>query len=71
MASSLVEESRLADSGGRSVALDSGLLLAMDMGEDSAFVVSQQNVSLFHSRQLRFSNLRPCSTESAHLEKTR
>jgi hypothetical protein len=31
---------------------------------------SQQNVSLFHSLQLRFSNLFPSSMDSAHLEKT-
>jgi len=31
---------------------------------------SQQNVSLFHILQLRFSNLRPSSNDAAHLEKT-
>lgn len=31
---------------------------------------SQQNVSLFHNLQLRFSNLRPSSNDPAHLEKT-
>jgi hypothetical protein len=31
---------------------------------------SQQKVSLFHSRQLKFSNLRPSSNEPAHLENT-
>jgi hypothetical protein len=31
---------------------------------------SQQRASLVHKRQLRFSSLRPCSTDSAHLEKT-
>jgi hypothetical protein len=31
---------------------------------------SQQKVSLFHNRQLKFSNLRPSSNEPAHLEKT-
>jgi hypothetical protein len=31
---------------------------------------SQQNVSLFHSLQLRFSSLRPSSNDPAHLEKT-
>lgn len=33
-------------------------------------VVSQHKASLVHNRQLRFSSLRPCSTDSAHLEKT-
>lgn len=32
--------------------------------------VSQQSVSRAHIRQLRFSNLRPSSTVSAHFEKT-
>lgn len=31
---------------------------------------SQQNVSRFHNRQLRFSSLRPWATESRHLAKT-
>ena len=31
---------------------------------------SQQNVSLFHNLQDRFSNLRPSSNDPAHLEKT-
>jgi hypothetical protein len=31
---------------------------------------SQQKVSLFHNRQLRFSNLRPSSNDPAHLENT-
>jgi hypothetical protein len=38
--------------------------LASDMG-------SQQNVSLFHNLQLKFSNRRPSSNEPAHLENTR
>jgi hypothetical protein len=31
---------------------------------------SQQNVSLFHNLQLRFSKRRPSSTDPAHREKT-
>lgn len=37
--------------------------LASEMG-------SQQNVSLFHTLQLRFSSLRPCSSDLEHREKT-
>lgn len=32
---------------------------------------AQQKVSLFHNRQLRFSNLLPSSTEPVHFEKTK
>lgn len=46
------------------------VVVVVVMGAIDNSLVSQQNVSLFHNRQLRFSNLRPCSTESAHLEKT-
>ena len=36
----------------------------------ASVVGSQQKVSLFHNRQLRFSNLRPSSKEAAHFENT-
>lgn len=36
----------------------------------TAWPPSHQKVSLVHKRQLRFSNLRPWSTDSAHLAKT-
>ncbi len=73
MASSSTTESTLPDNWGTSGILCSGISLgsvvAAHRGE-VAVAVSQQNVSRFHNRQLRFSNRRPCSTESAHLEKT-
>lgn len=51
----------------------SGLLAAMEIAgvvELASDTGSQQKVSLFHSLQLRFSNLRPSSKDPAHLEKT-
>ena len=63
-------ESTLAESSGTS--FRPGLDLVMSMA--GVFVncggVSQQRVSRFHIRQLRFSNLRPSSIDSAHFEKT-
>jgi hypothetical protein len=72
--SSLPIESTLPDSWGTS-----GMLRAAGVGMSfgrvavggaDLFSVSQQKVSLFQSRQERFSSRRPCSTESAHREKT-
>lgn len=69
-ASSEAIDSTLAESSGKS--LDPGRLLSYSI---SGVVVScgwcsQQNVSRFHILQLRFSNRRPSSIDSAHLEKT-
>ena len=73
-ASSSASESRLPDRLGTSVEYrPSELLAEMEMAgvvELASETGSQQNVSLFHSRQLKFSNLRPSSNEPAHLENT-
>jgi hypothetical protein len=73
-ASSSTSESRLPDRLGTSVEYrPSELLAEMEMAgvvELASETGSQQKVSLFHSRQLKFSNLRPSSNEPAHLEKT-
>ena len=74
IASSSTSESRLPDRLGTSAAYPPSELLAeMEMAgvvELASETGSQQKVSLFHSRQLRFSNLRPSSSEPAHLENT-
>lgn len=74
-ASSSTSESRLPESSGTSddeyrpsefledIEIAGVVALASETG-------SQQNVSLFHNLQLRFSNLRPSSNDPAHLEKT-
>jgi len=74
-ASSSGTESTLPDNWGRSSADESrfcwiscGWLVAAD--SISASPLSQQNVSRFQSRQLRFSSRLPCATESRHLAKT-
>ena len=73
-ASSSAIESRLAERLGTSaVYRPSELLAEIEMAGVVALaseIGSQQKVSLFHNRQLRFSNLRPSSSEPAHLEKT-
>jgi hypothetical protein len=74
IASSSTSESRLPDRLGTSAAYPPSELLAeMEMAgvvELASETGSQQKVSLFHNRQLRFSNLRPSSSEPAHLENT-
>lgn len=74
MASSSAIESKLPLNSGTSFEYcPLELLEDMDMAGVVAFasdVGSQQNVSLFHNLQLKFSNLRPSSKEPAHLEKT-
>ena len=64
MESTLAERSGISD--------DVGLQLSMWIGGGFARggFDSQQRVSRFHILQLRFSNLRPSSIVSAHLEKT-
>lgn len=73
-ASSSASESRLPDRLGTSVEYrPSELLAEMEMAgvvELASETGSQQNVSLFHNRQLKFSSLRPSSNEPAHLENT-
>lgn len=70
-AASDVTESTLVDSSGKS------LLRGLDLEKSIAGVVvscgcdSQQSVSRFHIRQLKFSSRRPSSMESAHREKTK
>ena len=63
-------ESTLAESSGTS--LRPGLNLAMSIAGVvvNCGCVSQQRVSRFHMRQLKFSSLRPFSIDSAHFEKT-
>ena len=64
-------ESTLVDNSGTS------LLRGLDLEKSIAGVVvncgcdSQQSVSRFHIRQLKFSSRRPSSIESAHREKTK
>lgn len=74
-ASSSTSESRLPDRSGTSVDeyRPSELLEDIEIAGVVALASetgSQQNVSLFHSLQERFSNLRPSSSDPAHLEKT-
>jgi len=73
-ASSSASESRLPDRlGGSAEYRPSELLAEMEIAGVVALASetgSQQNVSLFHNRQLRFSNLLPSSNEPAHLENT-
>ena len=73
-ASSSTSESRLPDRLGTSAEYrPSELLAEMEIAgvvELASETGSQQKVSLFHNRQLRFSNLRPSSNEPAHLENT-
>ena len=68
--SSESSDSTLEESAGTSFFL--GLVLESPIaGVVASFGwVSQQSVSRAHIRQLRFSNLRPSSTVSAHFEKT-
>ena len=63
-------ESTLADSSGTS--FRRGLDLAMSIAGVmvNSGCVSQQRVSRFHMRQLRFSSLLPFSIDSAHFENT-
>lgn len=73
IASSSANESTLPDRSGISaVYRPSEFREAIEMAGvvDLASSLSQQNVSLFHNRQLRFSNRRPSSSDPAHLEKT-
>lgn len=74
IASSSTSESILPDRLGTSAVYPPSELLAeMEMAgvvELASETGSQQKVSLFHNRQLRFSNLRPSSSEPAHLENT-
>lgn len=73
IASSSAKESTLPDRSGISaVYRPSEFREAIEMAGvvDLASSLSQQNVSLFHNRQLRFSNLRPSSRDPAHREKT-
>jgi len=74
-ASSSASESRLPERLGTSVVeyRPSGLLEEIEMAGVVALASetgSQQNVSLFHNLHDRFSNLRPCSNDAAHLENT-
>jgi hypothetical protein len=73
-ASSSASESRLPDRLGTPVEYrPSELLDEMEIAGVVALASetgSQQKVSLFHSLQLKFSNLRPSSNDPAHLEKT-
>jgi hypothetical protein len=73
-ASSSASESKLPDRLGTSAEYrPSELLAEMEIAGVVALaseIGSQQNVSLFHNRQLRFSSLRPSSSDPAHLEKT-
>ena len=69
-ASSDAMESTLVDSSGMSFVPGRGLLMSIAGVVVNCGCDSQQKVSRFHIRQLRFSNRRPSSMESAHLEKT-
>jgi hypothetical protein len=73
-ASSSASDSRLPDRLGTSAEYrPSELLDEMEMAGVVALASetgSQQKVSLFHNRQLKFSSLRPSSNELAHLENT-
>ena len=73
-ASSSASESRLPERLGTSVEYrPSEFLDAIEMAGVVAFASetgSQQNVSLFHNLQLKFSNRRPSSNDPEHLEKT-
>lgn len=73
-ASSSLSDSRLPERLGTSAEYrPSELLEALEVAGVVALASdtgSQQNVSLFHNLQLRFSNLRPSSNEPAQREKT-
>lgn len=73
-ASSSLSDSRLPERLGTSAEYrPSELLEALEVAGVVALasdIGSQQNVSLFHNLQLRFSNLRPSSNEPAQREKT-
>jgi len=73
-ASSSANDSRLEERSGTSAEYrPSELLEDMEIAGVVALASetgSQQNVSLFHNLQLRFSNRRPSSNEPAHLENT-
>lgn len=68
--SSESSDSTLEESAGTSFFLGLGLESPIAGVVASFGWVSQQSVSRAHIRQLRFSNLRPSSTVSAHFEKT-
>ena len=68
--SSESSDSTLEESAGTSFFLGLGLESPIAGVVTSFGCVSQQSVSRAHIRQLRFSNLRPSSTVSAHFEKT-
>lgn len=73
MASSSARESRLPDSSGTSeVYRPSELLCEIDIAGVVALASpgAQQNVSLFHNLQLKFSSRRPSSIDPAHLLNT-
>ena len=63
-------ESTLADRSGMSLELGLGRFISIAGVVASSGCDSQQKVSRFHILQLRFSNRRPSSIDSAHLEKT-
>ena len=64
------KESTLAESSGTSLQPGLGRAMSIAGVVENCGVVSQQRVSRFHIRQLKFSNLRPFSIDSAHFEKT-
>ena len=68
--SSDATESPLRDNSGTSFGLGAGRVMSIAGVVARCGCASQQNVSLFHSRQLRFSNLLPSWIDSAHFEKT-
>lgn len=63
-------ESTLLDSSGMSFRLGLGHAISIAGVVANCGCVSQQSVSRFQMRQLRFSRRRPFSIESAHFEKT-
>lgn len=63
-------ESTLADNSGISLDFGRELTTLMAGVVANCGCASQQKVSRFHNLQLRFSNLRPSSIDSAHLENT-
>lgn len=72
MASSSAKESRLPERLGISEVTEGADRLARLEMEGAVALAwgSQQKVSRFHNLQLRFSNRRPCSNDSEHLENT-
>jgi len=63
-------ESTLAESSGTSLRPGLDVLMSIAGVVANCGCVSQQRVSRFHIRQLRFSNRLPFSIDSAHFEKT-